>query len=104
MDQIDFTGPFEVLSRMPNSTIQIVGKGLAPVRDMLGLRLSPDVRIAEAEHFDVLVVPGGYGQQALMHDEEVLELIRSHVHNDKLRQSAMRHEYEPKLIRVSHEQ
>jgi len=25
-----------------------------------------------------------YGQQALMHDEEVLELIRSHVHNEKL--------------------
>jgi cyclohexyl-isocyanide hydratase len=69
---------------MPNSTIQIVGKELAPVRDMLGLRLSPDVSIAEAKHFDVLVVPGGYGQQALMHDEEVLELIRSHVHNDKL--------------------
>lgn len=84
MDQIDFTGPFEVLSRMPSSTIQIVGKELAPVRDMLGLRLSPDVSIAEAEHFDVLIVPGGYGQQALMHDEEVLGLIRSHVHNEKL--------------------
>lgn len=25
MDQIDFTGPFEVLSRMPDSTVQIVG-------------------------------------------------------------------------------
>lgn len=84
MDQIDFTGPFEVLSRMPNSTIRIVGKELAPVRDMLGLRLSPDVSIAEAERFDVPVVPGGYGQQALMHDEEVLGLIRSHAHNGKL--------------------
>ena len=28
MDQIDFTGPFEVLSRMPNTTIQIIGKNL----------------------------------------------------------------------------
>ena len=84
MDQIDFTGPFEVLSRMPNSTIQIVGKELAPVRDMLGLKFSPDVTIAEVEHFDVLVVPGGYGQQALMHDEEVLGLIRSHVHHEKV--------------------
>jgi cyclohexyl-isocyanide hydratase len=84
MDQIDFTGPFEVLSRMPNSTIQIVGKELAPVRDMLGLRLSPDVSIAEAELFDVLVVPGGYGQQALMHDEEVLELIRKHFAAERL--------------------
>jgi cyclohexyl-isocyanide hydratase len=54
------------------------------VRDVQGLRLSPDVNIAEAELFDVLVVPGGYGQQALMHDEEVLELIGGHFQNEKL--------------------
>jgi cyclohexyl-isocyanide hydratase len=84
MDQIDFTGPFEVLSRMPDSSIQIVGKGAAPVRDMQGLRLSPDVSIAEAGAFDLLVVPGGYGQQSLMHDAEVLNLIRRHVQNEKV--------------------
>lgn len=84
MDQIDFTGPFEVLSRMPDSTIQIVGKGLVPVRDVQGLRLTPDVSIAEAGLFDVLLVPGGYGQQALMHDEEFLELIRRQAQSDRL--------------------
>ena len=84
MDQIDFTGPFEVLSRMPDTTVQIVGKELAPIRDMQGLRLSPDERIAEAKLYDVLLVPGGYGQRALMHDAEVLELIRRHVQKEKL--------------------
>src|SRR5215469_3338157 len=79
MDQIDFTGPFEVLSRMPDTTVQIIGKEVAPVRDVQGLRLFPDASIAEAGIFDVLLVPGGYGQQALMHDEEALELIRRHV-------------------------
>ena len=84
MDQIDFTGPFEVLSRMPNTTIRVIAKELAPVRDVQGLRLTPDVGIAEAGTFDVLVVPGGYGQRALMHDEEVLALIRSQVRNERL--------------------
>jgi cyclohexyl-isocyanide hydratase len=84
MDQIDFTGPFEVLSRMPDTTIQIIGKEVAPVRDVQGLRLYPEVCIAEAGLFDVLLVPGGYGQQALMHDEEVLGLIRNHVEQEKL--------------------
>jgi cyclohexyl-isocyanide hydratase len=84
MDQIDFTGPFEVLSRMPDTSIQIIGKEVAPVRDVQGLRLTPDLRMADAELFDVLVVPGGYGQQALMRDEEVLELIRRHVQKEKL--------------------
>ena len=84
MDQIDFTGPFEVLSRMPDTSIQIIGKEVAPVRDVQGLRLLPDTSIADAELFDVLAVPGGYGQQALMQDEEVLELIRRHVQKEKL--------------------
>jgi cyclohexyl-isocyanide hydratase len=65
MDQIDVLGPYEVLSRMPDTSILIIGKEVAPVRDVQGLRLSPDASIAEAELFDVLVVPGGHGQQAL---------------------------------------
>jgi len=84
MDQIDFTGPFEVLSRMPDTTIQVIGKERTPVRDVQGFRLSPDVSIAEVELFDVLLVPGGYGQQMLMHDEEVLKLIRDNVQNKRL--------------------
>jgi cyclohexyl-isocyanide hydratase len=84
MDQIDFTGPFEVLSRMPDTTIQIIGKEVAPVRDVQGLRLTPDVSLAEAGVFDVLLVPGGFGQQALMHDEGVLTLIRKHFRTEKL--------------------
>ena len=45
MDQIDFTGPFEILSRMPDTSIQIIGKAVAPVLDVQGLRLSPDVTL-----------------------------------------------------------
>lgn len=84
MDQIDFTGPFEVLSRMPDTTVQIIAKTTEPIRDVQGLRLSPDISIAEAGIFDVLLVPGGYGQQALMHDEEVLALIRKHFDADRI--------------------
>ena len=60
MDQIYFTGPFEVLSRMPDTTVQIVGKELSPVRDVQGLRLSPDLCITEAGLFDVMLAPCGY--------------------------------------------
>lgn len=78
MDQIDFTGPFEVLSRMPDTTIHAIAKTKPPVRDIQGLILSPEMTIGEAPEFDVLLVPGGFGQQQLMKDEEVLGLIRSH--------------------------
>jgi hypothetical protein len=70
VDQIDLTGPFEVLSRIPNSTYRIYGKAAAPVRDLKGLRLTPDAALADAPPLDVLHVPGGYGQEALMDDAE----------------------------------
>ena len=42
LDQIDLTGPFEVLSRIPNSTYRLYGKTAEPVHDLKGLRLTPD--------------------------------------------------------------
>ncbi len=76
LDQIDLTGPFEVLSRIPNSTYRIYGKTSEPVKDIAGLRLAPDGALADAPPLDLLHVPGGYGQEALMDDEEVLGWIR----------------------------
>jgi cyclohexyl-isocyanide hydratase len=76
LDQIDLTGPFEVLSRIPNSTYRLYGKTAEPVRDVKGLRLAPDATLAEAPPLDVLHVPGGFGQEALMEDEAVLGWIR----------------------------
>jgi len=76
IDQIDLTGPFKVLSRIPNSTYRIYGKTAAPVRDLKGLRLTPDAALADAPPLDVLHVPGGPGQEAVMDDEEVLAWIR----------------------------
>ncbi|MCJ2046005.1 DJ-1/PfpI family protein [Methylobacterium sp. J-078] len=76
IDQIDLTGPFEVLSRIPNATYRIYARDTAPVRDLRGLRLTADAALAEAPPLDVLHVPGGYGQEALMEDAVVLDWVR----------------------------
>ena len=76
MDQIDFTGPFEILSRLPDSTFHVLGKENKPIRDVEGLLLTPEHTLAEAPRLDVLIVPGGHGQQALMEDEAVLGFLR----------------------------
>jgi cyclohexyl-isocyanide hydratase len=76
VDQIDLTGPFEVLARIPNATYRIYGKTTEPVRDLKGLRLTPDASIADAPQLDVLHVPGGFGQETVMDDTEVLDWIR----------------------------
>ena len=76
MDQCDFTGPFEALARVPNSHFLTIWKDKNPVRDLAGLQLLADTTIDEAPQLDVLLVPGGQGQEALMHDEAVLAFIR----------------------------
>jgi cyclohexyl-isocyanide hydratase len=76
IDQIDLTGPFEVLARVPNSTYRLYGKKDGMIRDLKGLRITPDAAIADAPQLDVLHIPGGFGQEALMEDEEVLSWVR----------------------------
>lgn len=76
LDQIDLTGPFEVLSRVPDSEYRIYSLDGGPVRDVKGLRLAPDAAMADAPDLDVLHIPGGFGQEALMEDEAALEWVR----------------------------
>jgi putative intracellular protease/amidase len=84
LDRVDLTGPFEVLSRIPNSTYRVFGKSIAPVRDVRGLRLTPDAGLADAPRLDVLHIPGGYGQEAFMDDEELLGWVRKQAAGAKL--------------------
>ncbi|HUW72867.1 MAG TPA: DJ-1/PfpI family protein [Methyloceanibacter sp.] len=84
LDQIDLTGPFEVLSRLPNSTTRIYGLTAAPVRDVKGLLLTSDAALTEAPQLDVLHIPGGPGQEALMEDEAVLDWVRGQAAGAKI--------------------
>ena len=46
------------------------------MRDVGGLILTPEMAFADAPRLDVLVVPGGPGQQRLMEDQAVLDFLR----------------------------
>lgn len=76
LDQADFTGPFEVLARLPDSTFHVLGSTREPVRDAAGLILTPTTSWTEAPPLDVLVVPGGNGVNTAMADEDLLRFIR----------------------------
>jgi cyclohexyl-isocyanide hydratase len=84
MDQIDFTGPFAVLSRLPQSELHVMSLDGAPIKDHKGLVLTPQIAVTEAPTFDVLHIPGGPGQEALMHDDRVLSMIRRHAEQGRI--------------------
>lgn len=76
LTQLDLTGPWEVLARAPGAELHLVWKELQPVAADSGMRILPTVTLAEAPAFDMICVPGGPGQVALMEDDAVLDFLR----------------------------
>ena len=76
MTQLDMTGPYEVFVSLPRTTVHLVWKTLDPVTAGGGLRMLPTTTLAACPKLDVICVPGGPGQVALMQDAEVLEFLR----------------------------
>jgi transcriptional regulator GlxA family with amidase domain len=74
---LDAIGPYEVLRSIPDSNVRFVAKEKGPVRTDAGsLALVADYALEDVTAPDILVVPGGPGQAALMDDERVLDWIR----------------------------
>ncbi|MEP9355501.1 DJ-1/PfpI family protein [Xanthobacter sp. KR7-65] len=75
--QLDMTGPLQVFSSLPGAEVHLVWKTTEPVQSDTVLTITPTTRFADCPQFDVLCVPGGYGTDALMGDEEVLGFLRA---------------------------
>src|SRR5262245_27220121 len=76
LTQLDMTGPYEVLARLPNATVHLVGRSLDPVKTDRGMMIVPTVTYSDCPQLDVVMVPGGPGQQDLMEDPEVIEFLQ----------------------------
>jgi putative intracellular protease/amidase len=77
MTALDAVGPYEVLSRIPGAAVKFVSKESGPKRTDVGsLALVADHTLDQVPSPDIIVIPGGPGQSALMDDEPVLNWIR----------------------------
>jgi putative intracellular protease/amidase len=75
---LDAIGPYEVLSRLPDAKVTFVAEHASPQRtDTTQLAVLADASIGELPHPDVVLVPGGPGQAALMEDGPVHEWLRT---------------------------
>ena len=87
--QLDFTGPFEVLSRLgtppsptvpsqfPQSSVHVIAKALQPVSSDRGLGIVPTATFATSPRLDLICVPGGAGIVDALADAETVEFVRS---------------------------
>jgi cyclohexyl-isocyanide hydratase len=76
LTQLDLTGPYEVLARLPNTRVELVAHGLEPVRTDRGMVIVPTTTFAACPQAEVIMVPGGPGQQDLMEDAVVLDFLQ----------------------------
>jgi cyclohexyl-isocyanide hydratase len=76
LTQLDMTGPYEVLARLPDTKVELVARTLDPVTTDRGMQIVPTVTYDSCPPLDVVMVPGGPGQQDLMEDEAALSFLR----------------------------
>jgi putative intracellular protease/amidase len=72
---LDFTGPHQVLSRLPNAEVIVASIGGVD-REAEGLVFTGLADLAAVERCDVLLVPGGLGATEAMLDEPFMAQIR----------------------------
>ena len=81
--QLDALGPAQVLARVPGAVIHLAWKTLEPVPTDAGFAVVPTDSLDSCPPLDVLCVPGGAGQVALMDDEAVLAFLRKQAQSAK---------------------
>jgi transcriptional regulator GlxA family with amidase domain len=75
---LDAIGPYQVLSSLPGAEVAFVAERPGPIRDEQGsLILSAEAGLPDVPHPDVIVVPGGPGQNGQMQDGPVHEWLRA---------------------------
>ncbi len=77
LTQLDLTGPFEVFARAPGARVHLIWKTRDPVVADRGLAITPSATFADCPKLDLVCVPGGPGQIALMDDRETLAFLRA---------------------------
>ena len=75
LSQLDFTGPLQVLHRLPGSKVHILANTRDPVPSDCGLGLLPTGTFAEAPQLDLICLPGGLAVVQAMEDEEIVGLL-----------------------------
>jgi cyclohexyl-isocyanide hydratase len=76
LTQLDFTGPYEVLSRLPDTTCVAASKEGGTLASETGLRFAGLTKLEDIARCDMICAPGGPGQTEAMQDGEFVAEVR----------------------------
>lgn len=73
--QLDFTGPAQVFSRLPNASIDLVAARRTPIPTGCGFDVVPSKTFQDCPQADLLCVPGGLGVVDAIADPGLVDFI-----------------------------
>ncbi|HEX6547887.1 MAG TPA: DJ-1/PfpI family protein [Candidatus Dormibacteraeota bacterium] len=73
---LDLVGPWEVLARLPDVRTHLIWTRPGPVMADRGMEVAATVSFQECPPLEVLVIPGGPGQQTLMRHQLLMDFLR----------------------------
>ena len=76
LTQLDFTGPYEVLARMPGAEVIIASKDGGELATEMGLTFSRLRALADVDRADLIMIPGGPGQTEAMMDPAFMSEVK----------------------------
>lgn len=76
LTQLDFTGPYEVLARVPNTEVIIASKDGGVLKTELGLTFTDLTKLSDVPSADLIMIPGGPGQTDAMQDAEFMAEVK----------------------------
>lgn len=76
LTQLDFTGPYEVLARLPGAEIVIASKDGGVIATEAGLKFADLRALADIDRADMILVPGGPGQTEAMLDPAFMAEVK----------------------------
>ena len=74
--QLDLTGPLQILSRLPEAEVHLVASSLERVSTDAVLTLNPTVTFADCPPLDIICIPGGFGTDQAIRDEELVDFVK----------------------------
>ena len=76
VQQLDLTGPHDVLASLPDATVHLAWKSRDTVASSSGLALAPTCTFDDCPPLDVICIPGGIGINALLLDAETIAFVQ----------------------------
>lgn len=73
--QLDFTGPAQFLSRLPNAQLHVAAATLDPVMTDCGFAILPTISFADCPQADLLCVPGGGGVAPALGNAALIDFV-----------------------------